>query len=98
MVQTLINQVQYLDPVINDWAHIKAPTLVFGGADDMLAGTVAVFQERMKYIADTIPDGNGPPLAAARSRTCAALEAPEKTYPPLVAFLKEGLTPVRSGG
>ena len=28
MVQTLINQVQYLDPVVDDWAHIKAPTLV----------------------------------------------------------------------
>src|SRR5207245_3135846 len=36
MVQTIINQVQYLDPVIDDWAHIKAPTLVFGGADDSL--------------------------------------------------------------
>ena len=72
MVQTLINQVQYLDPVINDWAHIKAPTLVFGGADDMLAGTVAVFQERMKYISQTIPDGKARLLVAARSGTRAA--------------------------
>jgi len=30
MVQTLINQVQYLDQVVDDWAHIKAPTLVLG--------------------------------------------------------------------
>ena len=41
MVQTLINQVQYLDPVVDDWAHIKAPTLVFGGAEDTLPGSAA---------------------------------------------------------
>ena len=58
MVQTLLSQVQYLDPVVDDWAHIKAPTLVFGGAEDMLPGSAAVFQERMKFIADTIPNGN----------------------------------------
>ena len=57
MVQTLINQVQYLDPVVDDWAHIKAPTLVFGGAEDSLPGSAALFRERMKFIADTIPDG-----------------------------------------
>jgi hypothetical protein len=44
--------------VIDDWPHIKAPTLVFGGADDMLPGSSAVFRERMKFIADTIPNGN----------------------------------------
>ena len=58
MVQTLISNVQYLDPVVYDWPHIKAPTFVYGGADDFLAGTPAVFQERMKYIAATIPNGN----------------------------------------
>ena len=46
MVQTLINQVQYLDQVIDDWAHIKAPTLVFGGAEDTLPGSAALFRER----------------------------------------------------
>ena len=34
MVQTLLAQVIYLDPVVHDWTHIKAPTLVFGGAED----------------------------------------------------------------
>src|SRR6476661_4613307 len=37
MVQTLIGNVNYADPVVYDWAHIKAPTLVFGGSDDYLA-------------------------------------------------------------
>jgi pimeloyl-ACP methyl ester carboxylesterase len=92
MVQTLISQVQYLDPVIYDWPHIKAPTLVFGGADDMLAGTVATFQERMKYIAATIPNGNARLLLLPGLGHVPHLEAPDRVYPPLVAFLKEGLT------
>lgn len=91
MVQTLIGQVQYLDPVVYDWAHIKAPTLAFGGAEDMLAGTAAVFQQRMKYIADTIPNGNGRLLLIPGLGHVPHMEAPEKTLPPLVAFLKEGV-------
>ena len=38
MVQALLGQMTYLDPVVHDWAHIKAPTLAFGGAEDSLAG------------------------------------------------------------
>jgi pimeloyl-ACP methyl ester carboxylesterase len=91
MVQTLIGQVQYLDPVVYDWAHIKAPTLVFGGAEDSLAGSAAVFTERMKYIADTIPNGKARLHLIPGLGHVPHMEAPEKTYPPLVAFLKEGL-------
>ena len=91
MVQTLIGQVQYLDPVVHDWAHIKAPTLAFGGADDMLPGSPAVFQARMKYIAETIPNGNGRLHLIPGLGHVPHLEAPDKTYPPLVAFLKEGV-------
>jgi pimeloyl-ACP methyl ester carboxylesterase len=91
MVQTLINQVQYADPVVYDWAHIKAPTLVFGGADDMLAGTPANFQARMKFIASTIPNGNGRLHLIPGLGHVPHLEAPQRTYPPLVAFLKEGI-------
>ena len=91
MVQTMINQVNQQDPVVYDWAHIKAPTLAFGGADDMLAGTPANFQERMKYVAATIPNGNGKLLLLPGLGHVPHLESPEKTYPPLVAFLKEGL-------
>jgi pimeloyl-ACP methyl ester carboxylesterase len=91
MVQTLISQVQYLDQVIDDWAHIKAPTLVFGGAEDTLPGSAAVFRERMKYITDTIPNGNARLLLLPGLGHVPHMEAPDRTFPPLVAFLKEGL-------
>jgi len=91
MVQALIGQVTYLDPVVHDWAHIKAPTLVFGGAEDSLAGTAKNFQDRMKVIADTIPGGKGRLHLIPGLGHVPHLEAPDKTYPPLLAFLKEGL-------
>lgn len=91
MVQTLIGNVNYADPVVYDWPHIKAPTLAFGGADDYLAGTPAVFQARMKVLADSIPDGKGRLLLIPGLGHVPHLEAPERTIPPLVAFLKEGL-------
>jgi pimeloyl-ACP methyl ester carboxylesterase len=90
MVQTLIGQIQYLDPVVDDWAHIKAPTLVFGGAEDSLPGSVALFKERMKFVAESIPNGNGRLHLIPGLGHVPHLEAPDKTYPPLVAFLKEG--------
>jgi pimeloyl-ACP methyl ester carboxylesterase len=91
MVQTLINQVNYADPVVYDWANIKAPTLAFGGADDMLAGTPANFQARMKVLAESVPNGNGKLLLLPGLGHVPHLEAPDKVYPPLVAFLKEGV-------
>ena len=91
MVQTLIGQVQYLDPVVYDWPHIKAPTLVFGGAEDSLPGSPAVFKERMKFIADTIPNGKAKLHLIPGLGHVPHMEAPDKTYPPLIAFLKEGL-------
>ena len=93
MVQTLINQVQYLDPVVDDWAHIKAPTLVFGGAEDSLPGSAALVRERMKYVADTIPNGKAKLLLLPGLGHVPHMEAPDKTFPPLVAFLKEGVRP-----
>ena len=91
MVQTLINQVQYLDQVVYDWSHIKSPTLVFGGAEDSLPGSAALFKERMQFIASTIPNGNGHLHLLPGLGHVPHMEAPERTYPPLVAFLKEGL-------
>jgi pimeloyl-ACP methyl ester carboxylesterase len=90
MVQTLLGQLPYLDPVVDDWAHIRAPTLVFGGAEDSLPGSSALFKARMKFVADTIPNGNGRLHLIAGIGHVPHMEAPEKTYPPLVAFLKEG--------
>ena len=92
MVQTLINQVQYLDPVVDDWAHIKAPTLVFGGADDSLPGSAALFRQRMQFVVDTIPNGNARLQLLPGLGHVPHMEAPDRTLPPLVAFLKEGLS------
>jgi pimeloyl-ACP methyl ester carboxylesterase len=93
LVQTLIGQVIYLDPVVYDWARIKSPTLVFGGAEDVLAGTPANFQARMKHIADAVPDGLARLHLVPGLGHVPHLESPDKTYPPLVAFLKEGIAP-----
>ena len=89
MVQSLLGQVIYQDPVVSDWAHIKAPTLVFGGAEDVLPGSAALFQERMAFAAKTIPQGRLHLIPGIGH--VPHLEAPGKTYPPLVAFLREGL-------
>ena len=90
MVQTLLGQLQYLDPVVDDWAHIKATTLVFGGAEDSLPGSAVVFRERMKYISETIP-GKARLLLIPGLGHVPHMEAPEKTLPPLLAFLTEGV-------
>jgi pimeloyl-ACP methyl ester carboxylesterase len=91
MVQALIGQMLYGDPVVYDWAHIQVPTLAFGGADDMLLGTAAAFQERMNHLAKTIPNGNGRVLLLPGLGHVPHLEAPGTVVPPLVAFLKEGV-------
>src|SRR5262245_54706975 len=91
MVQTLVGQMIGADPVVQDWPHIKAPTLVFGGAEDSLPGSAKVFQERMKILADTIPNGKGRLLLLPGLGHVPHMEAPDRTLPPLVAFLKEGL-------
>lgn len=91
MVQTLIGNVNYADPVVYDWQHIQAPTLVFGGAEDYLAGTPANFQARMRYIAETIPNGRARLHLIPGLGHVPHLEDEGRTLPPLVAFLKEGI-------
>jgi pimeloyl-ACP methyl ester carboxylesterase len=87
MVQSLLGQMTYNDPVVYDWANIKSPTFVYGGREDGEG-----FAERMKYIADTIPGGKGRLHLIPGIGHVPHFEAPEKFYPPLVAFLKEGLS------
>jgi pimeloyl-ACP methyl ester carboxylesterase len=91
MVQTLLQQVQYLDPVVSDWEHIKAPTLLFGGAEDVLPGSATIFKERMQFVAQRIPNSRGRLHLIPGLGHVPHLEAPDKTYPPLLAFLNEGL-------
>ncbi len=92
MVQALIGQMLYQDPVVYDWAHIQVPTLAFGGAEDMLLGPAARFQERMQFLAKSIPNGNGKVLLIPGLGHVPHLEAPDKVLPPLVSYLKESLT------
>lgn len=90
MVQSLIGQVIYFDQVVDDWEHIKAPTLFFGGAEDRLPGSAALFQERMRFAASRVPSGNGRVHLIPGLGHVPHMEAPDKTFPPLIAFLKEG--------
>jgi pimeloyl-ACP methyl ester carboxylesterase len=91
MVQALIGQMLYQDPVVYDWEHIMVPTLAFGGAEDLLLGPAAAFQERMAYLAKTIPNGNGKLQLIPGLGHVPHLEAPEKIVPPIVEFFKAGL-------
>lgn len=52
MVRALLGQMIANDPVVYDWAHIKAKTLVLGGEADG-----PDFPALAKHIADTIPGG-----------------------------------------
>ena len=92
MVQALVSQMLYADPVVYDWAHIQVPTLAFGGAEDALLGPAARFREQMHTLARTIPHGNGRVLLLPGLGHVPHLEAPRTTLPPLVAFLQEGVT------
>jgi pimeloyl-ACP methyl ester carboxylesterase len=92
MVQALIGQMLYADPVVYDWAHIQVPTLAFGGAEDMLLGPAKNFQDRMEFLARSVPNGNGRALLLPGLGHVPHLEAPDKVLPPLVAFLKESLS------
>lgn len=91
MVQSIISQMLYGDPVVYDWAHIHVPTLAFGGAEDLLLGPAEAFQERMNVLADTVPNGNGRALLIPGLGHVPHLEAPDQIVPPLVAFLEEGV-------
>ena len=50
MVQSIYREITYLDPVVHDWEHIKAKTLVIGGERDGQN-----FPALARHIADTVP-------------------------------------------
>lgn len=92
MVQTLTSNVISADPVVYDWPHITVPTLAFGGAEDVLPGTAKLFQDRMKVLADTVPNGHGKLHLIPGLGHVPHLEDAAKTLPPMVAFLKAGIS------
>jgi pimeloyl-ACP methyl ester carboxylesterase len=81
MVRSIYQQMLYLDPVVYDWAKIKAKTLVIGGERD---GTD--FPRLAKHIADTIPGAEL--VILPNLGHVPHLEAPELFYPPLLKFLQ----------
>jgi pimeloyl-ACP methyl ester carboxylesterase len=81
MVRSIYQQMLYLDPVVYDWAKIKAKTLVIGGEKDG-----ADFPRLAKHIADTIPGAEL--VILPNLGHVPHLEAPEAFYPPLLKFLK----------
>jgi len=81
MVRSIYQQMLYLDPVVYDWAKIKAKTLVIGGEKDGQD-----FPRLAKHIADTIPGAEL--VILPNLGHVPHLEAPELFYPPLLKFLK----------
>ena len=69
------------DPVVYDWPHIKARTLVIGGEKDG-----ANYPAQAKRVADTVPNGQLYIIPGIGHNP--QFEAPQLLYPPLLKFLK----------
>lgn len=80
-VRALISQMLYADPVVYDWPHIRAKTLVIGGAEDGPR-----YPELAKNVADTIP--NAELFLIDNVGHIPFLEAPEVFHRELVRFLR----------
>ena len=80
MVRAIYQQITYLDPVVYDWAKIRAKTLVLGGDKDG-----PDFPERAKHIADTIPSAEL--VLIANAGHVPHLEVPEIFSRELLKFL-----------
>ena len=83
MVRALVQQMVYEDPVVYDWAHIKAKTLEIGGEKD---GATPDWPEHAKHVAQTIPDCTL--VLLPNIGHVPHFEAPEKFFPELVKFLR----------
>lgn len=83
MVRALVQQMVYEDPVVYDWAHIKAKTLEIGGEKD---GATPGWPEHAKHVAQTIPDCQL--VLFPNIGHVPHFEAPEKFFPELVKFLR----------
>jgi pimeloyl-ACP methyl ester carboxylesterase len=85
MVRTLLSQMVYTDPVVYDWAHIKAKALVLGGEKDG-----ADFPARAKHVAETIPGGQM--FVAPTAGHVLHLEDPALFNRELLKFLKADMS------
>ena len=69
------------DPVVYDWPHIKARTLVIGGEKDG-----PNYPAQARRVAETVQ--NGQLFLIPDIGHNPQFEAPDKLYPPLLRFLK----------
>jgi pimeloyl-ACP methyl ester carboxylesterase len=91
MVRTLLQQMVYTDPVVYDWAHIKAKALVIGGEKDG-----PNFPALAKHIADTIPGAQL--FLVPGAGHVLHMETPDIFNRELVKFLKADLgAPTQNG-
>ena len=81
MVRAIYQQMTYLDPVVYDWAHIKAKTLVIGGELDG-----ENFPALAKHIADTVP--NAQLVLFPQVGHVPHIEVPDMFLRELLKFLK----------
>ena len=52
-IRTWQQQILFLDPVVYDWQHIQAKSLVIGGAQDNLTPNYA---DLARHVSETIPN------------------------------------------
>jgi pimeloyl-ACP methyl ester carboxylesterase len=82
MVRAIYRQITYLDPVVYDWAHIKAKTLVIGGERDG-----ENFPQLARHIASEIPGSEL--VLIPNVGHVPHLQVPDIFYRELLKFLKE---------
>ena len=81
MVRALQQQAIANDPVVYDWPHIKARTLVIGGEKDGPS-----YPTLARRVADTVQNGQLFIIPGVGHNP--QFEAPDKLYPPLLKFLR----------
>lgn len=81
MVRAIYQQITYLDPVVYDWPHIKAQTLVLCGDLDG-----PDYPKQVKHLAETIP--NGHLFLIPNVGHVPFFQAPDIFYRELMKFLK----------
>jgi pimeloyl-ACP methyl ester carboxylesterase len=79
------------DPVVYDWPHIKARTLVIGGEKDG-----PNYPAQARRVAETVQNGQLFIIPGVGHNP--QFEAPDKLYPPLLRFLKGEDVGERKGG
>ena len=72
MVQAIISQMLYQDPVVYDWPHVHVPTLAFGGAEDLLLGPGGGLPGANAGVGRHRPERKRSHSALSRAGSCAA--------------------------